>query len=217
MSCANCPDEETLAAYFDGLLTPNQAEDVHRRLLGCDECQSLFASLGAVIAAGDELPVPFSVPASVTAKAESLWPNSLDKRVSRGVRLAVRWVEGALQPLSDALQPLTYSTMPMRGAAASKQAEVLTFEVDLSQLGLHVTLEYDSPDEVTMTIKLISQGHGSLSLRLVKDGEVRAMSSLDALGATMAALSAGIYHIDITEDNADTSSFTVELCSQSAS
>ena len=38
---ANCPNEEDMACYIDGLLSDNEVRQLERHLLGCDRCQEI--------------------------------------------------------------------------------------------------------------------------------------------------------------------------------
>ena len=45
----HCPDEETLAAYFDGLMPAEEEAALHAELLSCPDCVRLVATLGLVL------------------------------------------------------------------------------------------------------------------------------------------------------------------------
>lgn len=197
MHAHRCPDEETLAAWFDGLLSPAAQDALCADLLACPDCARLVAALGLVLEA--EPPAAFAaagpVPASVTRRALDLWPAE-PSAVERGLRLAVRWVQDRLSPLADALAPLPLAAGAVRGAAAAVgPQEELHYQVQVGELALAIDLEVDGPDQVALNIRPLAPPPAGLLLRLTADGETRAMSSLTADGAVLTALPAGDYEL----------------------
>ena len=89
-----CPDSETLAAYHERSLLPEEMNSWKEHIVGCANCQTIFAHLEAT----DEIPLPAAEQERVLAQAEpALWapassesrpgsPLSLSKK-SRRVRL----------------------------------------------------------------------------------------------------------------------------------
>ena len=151
-----CPDEETLAAYFDGLLPPIEEAALHRELVACPDCARLVAALGVVIE--DERPDAWramQVPAALTRRAQNLWPSEpIGQRVDRGLRLAARWIGEALQPLADALAPLPSPALAVRGAAQGAMAhDELRYELTVGDLPVAIDLEVDGPAQVSLTVR----------------------------------------------------------------
>lgn len=192
-----CPDEETLAAFFDGLLPPDAEQSFLRGLRTCDDCLELVAALGIVVDA--EQPdawLTSQVPAGLTARAKALWP--AEDPIARGLRIAIRWIGDALQPLADALTPMPMAATAVRGAAAEAREE-LRYQVTLGDLPLEIDLEIDGPDEIALTVRPIHAPPAGMLLRLTTDGETRALSSLGDRGATVDALPLGRYELSIEQ------------------
>lgn len=199
MTRHRCADDETLAAYFDGLLSPADEADLMREMRTCPDCLEVVSALGLVIA--DDTPDAWKsvqVPAEVTARAKALWP--AESVIDKAVRIAVRWIGEALEPLADALAPMPAAAVAVRGAAARR--DDLRYHVTLGDLPVEVDLEVDGIDAVAVTVRPIHPPPAGTILRLTADGETRALSSLDGEGATVDALPLGRYRLSI-EHGAD--------------
>ena len=103
MSAHQCPDDEMIAAYFDGLLSEGEQDLLYGEMSACSDCVAMLASVGVVIREAMTVPESFSVPPSVTAAAVALFEHQ-ESRESV-ISIAVRWVQDALSPLADAIQP----------------------------------------------------------------------------------------------------------------
>jgi anti-sigma factor RsiW len=194
----HCPDEELLAAWFDGLLAPEARDALAADLASCPDCVRLLATLGLVIEAEDPaLLARTVVPAAVTRRALDLWPEPELKTdpILRSLRVAVRWVHDRLAPLADALAPQPTAAMAMRGAQATDLQEELHYQVRVGELDLTLDLEVDGPEQVALSVRPMSTPPAGLVMRLTEDGETRAMSSLTASGATVPALPMGAYEL----------------------
>ncbi len=203
----HCPDEETLAAYFDGLLPPSEENQLLASLRECPDCIDTVAALGFVIGGETDAWKTTSVPAAVTARAKALWPVTADP-VSRAMRLAVKWIGDALSPLADAIQPMGMPAVAMRGAAALALDE-LQYEVDMGNSAFTISVEVDGPTEVAVSVRAVDPPPPGLMLRLRCQGETRAMSSLGSAGTTISALPVGTY--EMTVERADKTVGHLEL------
>ena len=166
-----CPDEELLAAWFDGLLPPAEAIALQRDLISCADCTRLVAALGLVIETDTEAAwaAAPAVPASMTRRALDLWPTDPDPLI-RSLRLAVRWLGDALAPLKDALQPLPAPAMALRGAAA-EGVEELRYQVTIGDVPVEIDLEVDGPDQIALSIRPVSAPLGAYQLTLEQAGQ----------------------------------------------
>lgn len=193
-----CPDEETLAAYFDGLLPPADEAALHRELRACPDCLELVAALGLVIDADEpDAWRSVEVPAAVTARAKALWPAEPDP-ITRGLRIAARFIGDALRPLADALAPMPAPAVAVRGAPTAARDE-LRYQVTLGDLPVQIDLEPCGPDEAALTVRPLHAPPLGLLLRLSAEGETRALSSLDHDGATVDALPLGRYELSLEQ------------------
>lgn len=46
----NCPNEEDMACYIDGLLSDDEVKQLEKHLLGCDECREIVVVTKKVVA-----------------------------------------------------------------------------------------------------------------------------------------------------------------------
>lgn len=210
-----CPDEETLAAYFDGLLPPEAADALHAELIGCPDCTRLVAALGLVIEADTELAwMQAEVPTSVTARALDLWPVDPDPLI-RSMRLAVKWLGDRLAPLADALMPMPQAAMAMRGAGdAGEGFEELRYQVTIGDVPVEIDLEVDGPEQIALSIRPVSAPPSGLLVRLQTEGETCAMSSLTASGTTLPALAVGAYRISLEQAGESIGALEIALDAQ---
>lgn len=204
-----CPDEETLAAYFDGLLPPDAEQSFLRGLRTCDDCLELVAALGLVVDADvGEAWRTEAVPADVTARARDLWP--AEDPIARGLRIAVKWIGDALQPLADALAPMPMAAAAVRSGATAAREE-LRYQVTLGDLPVEIDLEIDGLEELALTVRPIHPPPAGILLRLTADGETRALSSLGDGGATVDALPLGRYELSIEQADRALGSLHLDL------
>ena len=52
---AECPSEQTMAAYFDASLSAEDRDDVEAHVASCERCLELVAETGAALAQGSGL------------------------------------------------------------------------------------------------------------------------------------------------------------------
>jgi hypothetical protein len=204
-----CPDEETLAAWFDGLLDPADEATLQRELLACPECATLLATLGLVLR--DEPSDAWNrltPPSAVTQRALHLWP-AAPSAAREGLRLAVRWIEDRLAPLADALCPLQPATMALRGNSGAD--DLLRYHVNVGDLPLEIGLEIDGPEQVSVTIRPLSPPPSGILLRLSANGETRAMSTLSEEGTTVPALPTGTYELTVEQAEGELGRLFIEL------
>jgi hypothetical protein len=206
-----CLDDEILAAYFDGLLSANQEDQVYANAMDCGECQSRLTALALMVRDTDSIPADFKVPHSVTQRAIELLPASQPMAVA--LKLAVRWLEGSIAPLLDAIQPLQSPMTATRGVAAQRADyfDDLRFHVTLGELPLEIDLEVDGPEEVALTVRPMAIPPTGILLRLSRDGETRAVSSLNAAGTTVSSLEPGSYALKLEHATQIVGQLSIEL------
>jgi hypothetical protein len=200
-----------LAAYFDGLLSDEQEDSLHAVAANCPDCQERLVSLAVTLKATDVVPEAFTVPSALTAAAVALFSKAESK--SSMLRLAVRWLEGALAPVAEALQPLHLPAPVTRGMAPSgvEKYEDLRFNVTLGSLPVAIELEVDGLEELALTVRPLSQPPSGVLLRLSSGGETRAISSLSHAGATVSSLEPGSYQLKLEQASQTVGEITIEL------
>ncbi len=211
-----CPDEETLAAWFDGLLPPAEEAALQRELGTCPDCIELVTALGYLIDAEPPDAFHTPAPAAAAARATALWPAApLADRVAAPLRLAVRWLGEQLAPLADALAPMAQPALALRGGAAAAQAQPqLTWRLDLGSVPFEVTLTADGPAHVDLTLRPLAPPPDGTLLRLSADGETCALSSLDTDGATVSALPTGTYALSLEGATGELGRLQIDLTNQ---
>lgn len=209
------PDEETLAAYFEGLLDPAEEGAVRRALAEDPQVAELVAALGLMIEAepADALSTP--APAYVTRAAVDLWPaEPVAQRVTQGLRLAARWIGDQLQPLADALAPLPQPALTLRGAAAEAVRGELTWQVDLGPVPVELTVAVEGPGQIALGARPLARPPAGALLRLSTGEHLRAMSSLGPDGATVSALPAATYTLALEGPEGELGRIELDLSEQ---
>jgi hypothetical protein len=210
MTAHRCPDDETIAAYFDGLLSAVDEESLYTEMRTCSDCLEVLASVGVVVREAPLVPSGFTVPEAVTQSAVALFDRFVERESL--VTVAVRWVQDALMPLADALQPTMAPALSMRGASTHLgRFEELKFHVTLGDVALEIDLEVDGPEEVALTVTPTKAPPSGLLFRLAADGETRAVSSLSAIGSTVSALPPGGYELVLEQGERALGKMTLEL------
>ena len=205
----HCPDEETLAAYFDGLMPAEEEAALHAELLSCPDCVRLVATLGLVLEVEPaDAWQQARVPGAVTRRAVDLWPVE-PSAVTQTLHLAARWLGERLAPLAEALAPTPLAAGVVRGGAQA--AEDLHYEITLGELPLEIDLEVDGPEQVALTLRPTAPPPAGLLLRLSSAGETRALSTLDAGGTTLSALACGDYELTLERADETVGHLTLSL------
>ncbi len=180
-----CPDDETLAELFDGLLTPAEQDALYGRLRGCDTCLDTLAALGD-LAAGDGPP---PLPAGF---ADRLVDGVLDWVAPRPALrvLALRWIDGALAAVGD-LMPSPTPALATRGAALDGG---LRYEVELGGAPVELIVA-DGGRRATVTARPLRTPPPRARLVLVRGDEVQASLAFEGEAVILPALDPGHYRL----------------------
>ncbi len=187
-----CPDDESLAALFDGLLEPEEEAELYSKMLGCETCQALLAEIGMAMEAeaGAMPPAPAAWEGRVRGLCEPS-PGPL--------ALAVRWVAGLLEPVRDALAPMPELALAVRGHAGEPGpvVERLRYQLVLAELPWEVVLAAEPDARVSMSARPLHAPPAGLTLRVDVAGPTRALASVGADGATVRGLEAERYELSV--------------------
>ena len=150
MTDHRCPDDEMIAAYFDGLLSDAEEARFLSQMNSCPECLQTLASVGIVLRETDSIPTLLLCLTRDCAGGCPIRPFHSTRKLNT---IAVRFINDALSPLADALQPTMSPAMSMRSAAPDlDRFEELRFHVSLGDVALEIDLEIDGPDEVALKV-----------------------------------------------------------------
>lgn len=181
-----CPDDEAFAELFDGVLTPDQREAFHGRLVGCAACQETLAVLGLVLA-DEPGPAPAGLVERLTARVlpRPRRPAVVARLVDGVVRALREAGDAALEALSPAPRPALLT----RGGDGGGD---LRYEVDLGGAPVELVLAVVG-DRATLTARPLHDPPPRARLVLLRSGEMRASMALEADGVTVNALDPGHY------------------------
>ncbi len=197
-----CPEPQLLGALFDGVLPAAEEEALHAQMLGCPDCQALLAAVG--LAVEDEM---LAAPPPV--------PEALLHRVKRmGAResplaLAVRWVQGLLEPLASALAPQPLAAGLVRGGDSA--CDRLSYQVTLGDLPFEILVIGEDDAHVTLVAHPVHAPPAGLSLKLSCEGQMRAFASLTVDGTTIRGLEPARYELSVERAGEAVGSLTVAV------
>jgi hypothetical protein len=211
-----CPDEETLAAYFDGLLAPEAAEQLREGMAACAECAGFAAALGVVLQSEraahfetDAAPVPDAL----VTRIQGLWGDDREAVVASVGRIAVKLLGGlqryVLEPLADALQPAPSAALAFRGGATGARA--LRYPLTLGDLPLEVELSSEEEDFVEVRVRPLRPAADGLMLRLTDREETVALGTLPTAGTLLAAVAPGHYRLVLERSGAALDALDLEV------
>ena len=207
-----CSDDETLAAYLDGLLPPDEAAALRTALTECRDCAAAASALGWVVAAS---PIAFdapAVPASWTARATDLFsaqrtPLAAAQRVAVRVVRTVR--DAVLEAVSGALQPEWAPTLAFRGEGVGQRA--LRYPCTLGDHPLELELVAEDDDFVEVRVRPLRPTAEGLLLRLIEREQTVALGTLPPTGTLLAAVPPGHYALVLEQSGARLDALDLEV------
>lgn len=177
----SCPDEETLAAYLEGLLPGTERSQTEEHLSACDLCLEELMSARPLVNGGDGL-ASILAPSEVTHAAVSLisrqsenWYRSLWFKLRQGIKaLHMRGLSLFYSVSSGGLQIST-----VRGNDRTALIDVIHIHKNFKELETDIEIEKTGERKAHIRITL-SDGHGNeKAVRIVlKRGEREIFSSL---------------------------------------
>ena len=197
---AGCPDEETLAGYLAGGVTPSMDEQIDLHLAQCTAClDELSAAYSSMRGNGKE-----AVPEGLVAKAMALMPQNAQKEGF--FDMVVRLVRGSVELVSTTGQLVQVPALAgVRGKLESRGTTILQVEKELGRFKVAVEVE-PVEDELCQLAVTVKAG-GSLpadAIRLSLLAGSREQASYLARQGTAIfdRVSPGDYRLAISEANA---------------
>jgi hypothetical protein len=196
---AGCPDEEILASYLAGGLTPTTSEEVETHLAQCTAClDELSAAHSSIL--GDEKE---TMPEALIAKAMALVPQAA--REEGFFDMVVRLARGSLELVSTTGRLVEVPGLAgVRGKPESPGTTILQVEKEVGRFKVAVEVE-PVEDELCQLAVAVRAGGASpadgIRLSLLA-GEREQASYLARQGtAIFDRVSPGDYRLAITENN----------------
>jgi hypothetical protein len=206
---ARCPNEETLASYLAGGLTPSLGEEMETHLAQCTAClDDLSAAYSSML--GDEKE---TVPEALIAKAMALVPQAAQEEGF--FDMVVRLARGSLELVSTTGQLVEVPGLAgVRGKPESQGTAILQVEKEMGRFKVAVEVE-PVEDELCHLAVTVKAG-GALpadGIRLsLLAGEREQASYLARQGtAIFDRVSPGDYRLAITEANAPLGSIRLTI------
>jgi len=207
-----CSDDETLAAYMDGLLSPDAAAALRANWAECGACAAAAAALRWVVAASPARFEAPDVPEAWTARAAGLFPTS-QAPLAAAQRVAVRVVrsvrEALLEAVGGALQPMNEPALAFRGEAAGQRA--LRYPCTLADHPLELELVAEEDDFVEVRVKPLRPTTEGLLLRLIEHEQTVALGTLPPTGTLLAAVPPGHYALVLEQSGARLDALELEV------
>lgn len=206
-----CPDAETLAAYFDDLLGDDERDALFEQLIACPDCVELVATL-ADVARLDTLAARRAVefPAGNT--------EALQRRLFGGAspieaiaKIAVRWIGRSLQPLADALVPMPMIAGVTRGAAPEHEPIPLSYRIAVAHRAFEVTLDPIADGRLALVSRPQSATDDEIRVELECEGERRVAITLRDGGFTWPEVEPGVYRLRFESGGVEIDAFEIAI------
>jgi hypothetical protein len=197
---AGCPDEETLASYLAGGLTPTTSEEIETHLAQCTAClDELSAAYSSILEVEKE-----TVPEALIAKAMALIPQAAQEEGF--FDMVVRLARGSLELVSTTGQLVEVPGLAgVRGKPESPGTTILQVEKEMGRFKVAVEVEpvEDELCQLAVTVKaggaLPADG---IRLSLLAGGREQASYLARQGTAIFDRVSPGDYSLAISEPNA---------------
>ena len=187
-------DDLLVAAYLDGQCSEADAKRIQDCMNTCDEYRDFVAQVAAIMnGMPEDAPEHFVVPAALTQRAMALFDAHQPENIQSIVSIAIGFVGGLLQPLTEGLQPESMPAASVRGQAASE--EELAYHVTLGRFSLAVELNTLSDDEIELSVLPTGPVPPGWTIRLIEGEQTRTVSSFNRDGIQVSSLGEGVYTV----------------------
>jgi hypothetical protein len=206
---AGCPDEETLASYLVGDLTPSTGQEMETHLAQCTAClDDLAAAYSSML--GDEKE---TVPEVLIAKAMALVPQTAHEKGF--FDMVIRLARGSLELVSTTGQLLEVPALAgIRGKPETQGTAILQVEKEMGRFKVAVEVE-PVEDELCQLAVTVSAGGGlpadGIRLNLLAGGREQASYLARQGTAIFDRVSPGDYRLAISEANAPLGSIRLTI------
>jgi len=206
---AGCPDEETLANYLTGGVTPTMREDTEIHLAQCTAClDELSAAYSSIMVDEKE-----AVPEALVAKAMALRPQNAPEEGF--FDMVVRVVRGSLELVSTTGQLVEVPVLAgVRGKLESPGTAILQVEKEMRKFKVAVEVEpvEDGLCQLAVTVKAgAALPTDGIRLSLSAGGREQASYLVRQGMAIFDRISPGDYRLAITEANAPVGSIRLTI------
>jgi hypothetical protein len=206
---AGCPDEETLASYLAGGLTPTVSDEMETHLAKCTAClDELSAAYSSMV--GDEKE---TAPEALIAKAMALIPQTAQEESF--FDMVVRLGRGSLELLSTTGKLVEVPGLAgVRGKPESPGTTILQVEKELGRFKVAVEIE-PVEDELCQLAVTVRPGGAlpadGIRLSLLAGGREQASYLARQGTAIFDRVSPGDYRLAISEANAPLGSIRLTI------
>ena len=206
---AGCPDEETLASYLAGGLTPTMGEEMETHLAQCTACLDELSAAHSSIR-GDEKE---TVPEALIAKAMALIPQTAQEEGF--FDMVVRLARGSLELVSTTGQLVEVPGLAgVRGKLESPGTTILQVEKEMGRFKVAVEVE-PVEDELCQLAVTVRAGGAlpadRIRLSLLAGGREQASYLARQGTAIFDRVSPGDYRLAISENNAPLGSIRLTI------
>jgi hypothetical protein len=197
---AGCPDEEALASYLAGGLTPSMGEEMESHLAQCTAClDELSAAYSSML--GDEKE---TVPEALITKAMALVPQAAQKEGF--FDMVVRLARGSLELVSTTGQLVEVPGLAgVRGKPESPGTTILQVEKEMGRFKVAVEVEPVEDELCQLAVTVKADGSlpaDGIRLSLLAGGREQASYLARQGTAIFDRISPGDYRLAISEANA---------------
>jgi hypothetical protein len=206
---AGCPEEETLASYLAGSLTPSIGEEMETHLSQCTAClDDLSTAYSSML--GDEKE---TVPEPLIAKAMALVPQTAQEEGF--FDMVIRLARGSLELVSTTGQLVEVPGLAgVRGKPETQGTTILQVEKEMGRFKVALEVE-PVEDELCQLAVTVSAGEAlpadGIRLSLLAGGREQASYLARQGTAIFDRVSPGDYRLAISEANAPLGSIRLTI------
>jgi len=191
------PDEETLACFFEGRLTPKEEEEVERHLLTCAHCAEV-----SLVQSRLRTPEGLDVPEELVSHIKALVPPASTVAV---LEILIRLAQGALEIIGttgDVLVGQELVPAPiLRSRDIRHFKDEITVLKDFESVLVEVRIEYKQGSAFRISVAAKEKGSQQpkkgVRIALLKEGLELESYAVDKEATCFENVAAGTYRIEI--------------------
>lgn len=210
-----CPNEEMVACYIDGLLSSKEKDTLDQHLLSCPSCKEIFSIQGEVAKIQKEEGVGF-VPDYVTKEAQQLVHEKYGVKILKLVASFSDKVFEAIQTTGEVisghqLQP----NFALRDSSGTKQIKTFSVRKIFNNIRVDLEITRESGDSNTIIVRVMDNQteipNNDLRVTLIQS-EIELESYITQNGkAIFENVKSGQYIFEISQVDSIVGAITVEL------
>lgn len=201
-----CPPDDLLTCYLDGVLPEGDRESIERHLAECADCLDA-ALLYRKIQQDESAELLTDIPVSWKIRAKNLFSEARQSRKTDLFDVVLKFAKDAIEIIknpSDLTVSYAASPIPVRGESKSRQSNLVILGKDTADVSSHVEVERISQERANIKVSVMDKTSGSpvqgARASLVKREREIASSLLENGEAHFTGMKLGGYIVTVTSE-----------------